>query len=695
MKIILKTLSPLLSSSGESSAQFDADVKYDKLGFPYIQGKTFKGLLRESAEEVTEITNSYVNKVNELFGLPGDTKGGTLKFNNLFLLKYKEMVKEISSKGKNNVLSASAIRTHYTVYRKQTSINEAGTAVETTLRNYRLIDEGLEFETEIENVPPGDVEFIKKSISNLRYMGLRRNRGFGKIKITPADKATYPAQINSPFSSPEVVPTPTANPVQRLLFNITTNTSLLISKIIGEQNTVSTEHFIPAQNIRGLIASLLLKSVEPSAPHLKGETFEKIILSGDVKFNNAFLCGTQPVPRVYGFDKTLPEKKRVALNLFEEKHKNTVLKGLKGFAAIENGGLFIKETSTSFSFHSSRMNNRLAGRSTENDGGIFYYEAIDEGQSFETEIIGNKDDLVIIYNLLSENNGEHRMGRSKTAQYSKVVFNGFKYKDLETTADQKNPFYIVFQSPVITCNDFGMAIPDYKILESDLKIKLGNESLKIKKMASVAVQVEQYMSIWKTKTPRELAFDIGTTLQVMFTGGIPADKIKNLETNGLGERKNEGFGRVKIMNLEPELKMPKSLPKVNKKDINSVSFNNVVLIKIYDKLKDDLKLDPVRIKAMSANMPNPNAVPNSLIGRMKDKLKESTDKNKWDAFIREITGKKANKTLDNAKLWESLKGLHTPEDCNTFELKKEYWLTYFKALRFHNNKHRNHGKGIK
>lgn len=695
IKITLTTKSPLISASGESSAHIDTDVKYDKYGFPYIQARTFKGLLRESAMEVCEIfdyAKAEIDKKMELFGNPGKEATGKLQFNNLYLQDYETITKEINQNP--TALRPDFVKNYYTEYRKQTTIEneieeKKGTAKDTSLRNYRLIKAETTFETVIENVE--DVAFMEKVLVNLRYMGSRRNRGFGKILVKTQGEAS--------FNSVEIAPqnTGTGN-IQRLCFRLKTLDTLLISKLIGDQNTVHTEHFIPAQNIRGLVAGLLisqeknrsLSEVETPVKDFKAHknnTFQQLILDGKVKYGNAFLAETMPVPKVYGYEKIkdTTHEKSPAFNLFASENKGKTLKGISGFIKTEKQILEKQEVSTSFSFHSVRHKDRLAGRSTEEDGGIFYYEAIEKGQIFEGEIWGSAENLKAIQTLLLQNKGQHRMGKSKTAQYSKVQFERLDICDLNPiefiSAPLNEPMYLVFQSPVITYNDCGIAIPDICVLKKELEKLSGCNagSVEIEAVSSLT-QTESYMGVWYSKTPREAAFDIGTTLKITFSTEIAADILQKVEIQGLGERKNEGFGNVKWVDLADKLernegKKDEGIGNKEKKSFTHKKLAEILAAQDKGEKIDELKKDAVTDATQTLSYKN---IPNSLISRLKDELKgkDKTVEQWRDDFVKKLEGKKAHTTLHNAHLWDKL--ISTTES-------KDYWLTFFKALRTKNN----------
>jgi len=674
MKITLKTLSALLSASGESSANIDADVKYDKHGIPFIQAKTFKGLLRESGLEVCEILGTDYSMVETLFGVTGKRQSGNLSFNNLVIKDYDSIDKELNHQ--SNVINPEFVKKTFTEIRQQTTIKD-GTAKDKSLRKYRLINEGIEFETKIENVSDDHEDFIKNSLLNLRYMGTRRNRGFGKIKITIINENRNKAITQN---EKRIEYSPGNDSLSKLSFEITTIDTLLIAKIFGEQNTVSTEKHIPAQNIRGLIAGLIIRNRNLGNNAHIDSIFHKIILTDDVKYNNAFINNAQPVPKIYGYDKTDSESN--AEFIFE---KQKPLKVMSGFTEILEKVLKTVNVDTTFSFHNSRFDNRLAGKSTKDDGAIFYYEGIAPQQTFKGELVGCNSDLKYIQSLLEQNEGIQRIGKSKTAQYSKVKFGKFQLNDVrnESKEDLKSPVFIVFQSPVITYNEFGIAIPDFSIIQKELASYLGNIS-KLS-IASSADTIENYMGVWQGKTPRETAFDIGTTLKIEFDEVVKYEKWSKLEFVGLGERKAEGYGRIKVLCLAENLvRISPAEPNKNQVPVSLNPFTNVVLKEIFERQAEQEKSNSLTIKAIVNAKKYRNKLPNSLISKLKEKLMKAENLNDWTTFINDIKGKKAFKTMDESNLWESisqLKFLDAVANEINFLTNRTYWLAFFKALR--------------
>jgi len=201
IKITLK--SPCLIGSGEGfGAVIDSDIVFDDLGIPYIPSKRIKGCLRDSAIEVCEMfESSQINLidltkdnqkngyqiVSAIFGNPGDDKPAPVFFSNLTIEGYGVITEglhyliSISS----SIINRESIINQYTELRQQTAIDETkGVAKEHSLRTIRVAKKGLIFEGTIDFDEDNDewLTLLFFACKNFRFMGTKRNRGFGAIE---------------------------------------------------------------------------------------------------------------------------------------------------------------------------------------------------------------------------------------------------------------------------------------------------------------------------------------------------------------------------------------------------------------------------------------------------------------------------------------------------------------------------------
>ncbi len=190
MKIKMELLSDTIFGNGMSiPGGEDISVLSDENGFPYYKGGTFKGIFREELECFLEWTLKDKEKPEKIkqimFTLLGESGDDEIKNNRKLVFSdfqlsdcVKNAVLEEVGEGKKSIVlnSMSHLRTF-------TSISEDGTSEKGSLRNCRCINKGLCFYSEIQ-CSSKDRKLVVDVISNIKWIGTMRNRGFGKVKIT-------------------------------------------------------------------------------------------------------------------------------------------------------------------------------------------------------------------------------------------------------------------------------------------------------------------------------------------------------------------------------------------------------------------------------------------------------------------------------------------------------------------------------
>jgi hypothetical protein len=73
---------------------------------------------------------------------------------------------------------------------------------------------------------------------------------------------------------------------------------------------------------------------------------------------------------------------------------------------------------------------------------------------------------------------------------------------------------------------------------------LGVENLKIKLCSTSVVDVKGYNRIWNSRIPSALMYAMGSVFHFTFDGTLTKGNMRKLENEGIGIRRNEGFGRV-------------------------------------------------------------------------------------------------------------------------------------------------------
>lgn len=159
-----------IGSGLSAGAKLDSSVLKDGDNLPYIGGKTIKGLAREMA---TLLENKPF--VETCFGNEGIDMGGSYFSNATLSESLKEEI--TSNHLQDNLYDEIA----------STQIDNKGIAVDGSLREVEVVIP-VTLLGEIADVPDDYVEQMHKTLKMIKRMGLNRNRGLGRCKITVSEK---------------------------------------------------------------------------------------------------------------------------------------------------------------------------------------------------------------------------------------------------------------------------------------------------------------------------------------------------------------------------------------------------------------------------------------------------------------------------------------------------------------------------
>ncbi len=696
MKLFIEIKSFALPASGEGDVLIDADILFHRTGFPYLSARRIKGLFRESMIETLEISgfkNDDINHIiNVLFGKSGeDDIKGKLQFSNAWLLNWEKISAAVD---KDTALSnPSSIKEFFTTEISQTAINEYGTAEERSLRTYRVIKPIKDitvFESYIRVEPieikitdkiisgHGIIALLEKAAFNLRFMGTRRNRGFGRIRCWIAEGEKGSANDTAGIVSGDCLPV-----------SIKTLSQVVLSRQFGDQNTVATDLAISGNRLRGVLIDRFLTNKPLSEPG-NAELFKKLFLNGNLQFSSLRIDGADSCPLNIHYRKG-EGKDGTLLNVFQARDENS--RALRGIGIYDGDGQWQKKkVKTSFVFHNSRMKNRLAGRNRSNDeGGIFYYESIDEGQVFEGTIKGEETYL----KELASNTGFHffaGMGRSKSAQYGEVEVNiGIPVsKNNQFPTGKGGEFLLICRSPLVLFNQYGVAEPSMRNLQKYLN-SAGVEG-KIVKVAAEFTIAEQYNVQWRSKSDKTPCFAEGSVFLIETTWPVSAMAVI---TKGFGEWTDQGFGSMYVVDHTsfPAEFSSRSGEKKNGKGQtvpdtlkDESKYQDIpVLDQLGKHLNWQEKIINTKSIALEQVVKKDNRSPlsNHLIGRMISMIKEAKDYGTIEHYIAELKNKQAFRELQKARIINrsDVFEFKIPENNSLFQLDRIYWLTYFQALR--------------
>lgn len=202
--IRIKLLSDTTFGRGDGVAGLiDLEVEHDRYGFPYLRGRTLKGLLSEECDNLVMLLPNqsqeyWLNIRNDLFGQPGSINDTMAKMHVGDACLPAGLRKAVAQQQQqDNFPTREDVLNSLTAIRKQTAIDsENGAPVEHSLRSMRVIvrdrpdsqpsyEAPLFFDRDNTSDRLADMlALLGVGTLALRRMGSGRNRGRGHVQCT-------------------------------------------------------------------------------------------------------------------------------------------------------------------------------------------------------------------------------------------------------------------------------------------------------------------------------------------------------------------------------------------------------------------------------------------------------------------------------------------------------------------------------
>lgn len=295
--------------------------------------------------------------------------------------------------------------------------------------------------------------------------------------------------------------------------------------------------YVPGSTMRGYIINQLVKET--------GFETEKIeLFSAKTRFLNAYpyVNGRELLPSPKGFyeDKKEEEVKTIQNVVIDGQFEEGLKRANLGrFCLLEEGCINYYNVSVG-----SDMKIRLNAKE-KNEQSVFRSEYICKGNQFVGYIsLENKQLAARILDVLK---GKVRLGNARTQGYGlcKVIEQGMTeelpYKEYVVKTDIEKECYMMLLSNTSMRNEAG----EYEGINlTALEKKLGVTGLKVEYASTSVVDVRGYNREWKNKIPSVPMYEQGSVFHFRFDGKIDAEVAHTVMDEGIGIRRNEGFGRV-------------------------------------------------------------------------------------------------------------------------------------------------------
>lgn len=546
----------------------DREVQRDPHGFPMLGGKTLMAVLRDAAETVADGLDSggpprWRHWVQALFGsqpaqqglLESPPRPAALVARPLHLPDPVRAA--VLGRDDADLLTAALV-----TRRPGVRIDpHTGVAADDMLRVEERARAGLtvtaDWTLNFDDAGPvpWEAELLLLAAARLvTEIGGKRRRGAGRATVRigapneaaedrldslldRADQPGPPPNVTHPVTTATLGTAPDGEVLRlRHELRITALTPLIVVRGV-RGNAVLTESAVPGTMLLPLVHRAL------------GDRAGELISAARVVITDATpeLAGRRaaPLPRALQADKDHPAGELLN-QIYPDAPEARRRKPAGGYCVIAADGLLIGEPVLVERAHAVIDDERQ--RPTEGSGGLYVYQAMAAGTVLRTQLWLPPEVPLDIAAVV----GERSLGRSRKDDYGQVrveVVDPTPADEVDrriASAQQSGELLVWLESDVVLRGAHGQPEPTASQLAELLGAALDVE-LRVPEARFLDTRrIESWQARWGLPRPSLLALRAGSVLRCTVHDALDPDRWRAVESNGIGERRAEGFGRLRL-----------------------------------------------------------------------------------------------------------------------------------------------------
>ncbi len=427
-------------------------------------------------------------------------------------------------------------------------------------------------------------------------------------------------------------------PVIRFLLH--TEQPILATSLQGDPNSDVSYPYIPGSMIRGMLISRYCRQQKIQELDILDQTIRRLFFEDTTRYLNAYLFDSEQKYRTLPTPLCLYKEKgdEFLQTVFDSSQTNiedrpeSPKRLEKAFCWIdEYSNISVYEIKRWINIHNKR--NRQKGRGTEATGEVFHYDAIDAGQIFEAVVLCHSDeDAKMIKSLLQLKKETEKinawLGGSQSAGYGHVTINSINSTDgwneiaidWQDRSDRQNNLTITLLSDTIIRDECGQITTEPQKLV-DLISKLLKTELKLIDTYASSTIVGGFNRKWGLPLPQVQAIAAGSVFVFQCPeNSLDPQAVRDLETQGIGERRVDGFGRVVLNWLKEENEISAKQENIKYHVITQpLNYQEEQIAKDIAERILRQKLDELLMEQVSHNTPDKNqlnSVQNNQLSRL-------------------------------------------------------------------------------
>lgn len=429
-----------------------------------------------------------------------------------------------------------------------------------------------------------------------------------------------------------------------LTFQIHLLEPVLVTQLgAGDPNSAIGFNFIPGSVIRGAMIAKYLYGEKGDAAN---DDFRRLFLDGTVRFLNAY-------PQSQSGERTLPTplswhvEKEEEEPIYDFAIDDSVIENDKSykvwkvvnepFCCLWEYEMGMHQTEFYNPISLIKIHTYRADRQnvTEEGSTIFRYLALDSGQNFAGVILADdRSDLDIIKNILAKN-PILGFGKSHLAGYGRVkigdvesVNDWIEYDSANADDDTENDIIVTLLSDAIVRHrQTGAHVTSIKPILNVTPMK-----------AFMRTRVRGgFNRTWNLPLPQILAIEAGSVF-VYKNDPTLRKRLQELESSGIGEKREEGFGRIAVDLVQNEniIVMPpdSSYPLTVKLEGESADFAKKIVNRIMRAKLDEALIITINDKNVTGL--TGNIIHNSQLSRMRVVARRAWSENNAGLILKHL-----------------------------------------------------------
>lgn len=511
VKLQMQLLSDALFSSGNSiPGGEDIALRTDSNGRPYLAGSTFKGLLRESLNNLLCWSNEDpASELEALFGSEGSQEENLSR--RIIFGDFR--------------LADPNVKTEDCSYLRTFTKLDEGVVETGTLRMAACLSRGLVFHGTL-FCHEDDFDQIVEAVSGIQWVGLLRNRGLGRVKITAEKEGQIPI-VNITGKG------------TWLRYRLQLESPMVISLLsqsgsVNEDNNrnfTQSRNYLPGSTVRGMVATYFARE-DPRWFEVNKER-----LLRDVQFANALpvVEGKALIPTPMGFyeDKEQTCFYSVLRQDVQPGHKRAKL---GQFCRIEDGQIIPAAPA---------METLLRINLSQEDKQLYTVRAMAAGTVLEGYVYTQDPEL---------------LPRICEAFREWIWLGGKKYagcglcRVLAVEQGEPDCFRYSYSSGDVVPEELYMMLLSATAMvrdaetvgidETQLAQLLGVSSVEVLRCATSVGNWAGFNRTWGCSDPLITMYEPGSLFRIRCDVAPSAKALRRLEQTGIGTRREAGHGRV-------------------------------------------------------------------------------------------------------------------------------------------------------